>query len=120
MANGFSYADDRHIAIVGAGFANTLQTINLLRHDNPRATLIEHQPHAKRNITYSTTHPDHLLNVRTGNMSALPDDPDHFSRWLALRHPALDGFVPRIVYGDYLAELLEEATTGSQNKLRLS
>ena len=119
MANGFSYADDRHVAIVGAGFAGTLQAINLLRHDGPRATLIERRPHAGRGIAYSAAHPDHLLNVRAGNMSALPDDPDHFSRWLALRHPALDGFVPRIVYGDYLAELLEEATAGSQGRLRL-
>ena len=31
----------RHVAIIGAGFAGTLQAINLLRHDGPRATLIE-------------------------------------------------------------------------------
>ena len=119
MADGLSRADDRHVAIVGAGFAGTLQAINLLRHDGPRATLIERRPQAGRGIAYSAAHPDHLLNVRAGNMSALPDDPDHFRRWLALRHPALDGFVPRIVYGDYLAELLEEATVRSQGRLQL-
>ena len=31
----------RHVAIVGAGFSGTLQAINLLRHQGPRATLIE-------------------------------------------------------------------------------
>ena len=31
----------RHVAIIGAGFSGTLQAINLLRHDGPRATLIE-------------------------------------------------------------------------------
>ncbi len=110
---------DHHVAIIGAGFSGTLQAINLLRHEGPRATLIERRPHAARGIAYSAAHPDHLLNVRAANMSALPDEPDHFVRWLAERHPGLGGFVPRIVYGDYLAELLAAAMTLAGDRLRL-
>jgi uncharacterized NAD(P)/FAD-binding protein YdhS len=108
-----------HVAIIGGGFSGTLQAINLLRHDGPRATLIERQPIAGRGVAYSTAHPDHLLNVRAGNMSALPQDPDHFVRWLAKRRPDLSGFVPRLVYGDYLAELLADARAAAPDRLTI-
>ena len=106
-----------HVAIIGGGFSGTLQAINLLRHDGPRATLIERRAEAGRGIAYATAHPDHLLNVRAGNMSALPQEPDHFVRWLARRRPDLSGFVPRLVYGDYLAELLAEARAAAPDRL---
>ena len=72
-----------HVVIVGGGFSGTLFAINLLRHEGPRATLIERRPHQMaRGVAYSAAHAEHLLNVRSGNMSALPDDPGHFVRWL--------------------------------------
>jgi uncharacterized NAD(P)/FAD-binding protein YdhS len=108
-----------HVAIIGGGFSGTLQAINLLRHDGPRATLIERQAVPGRGIAYSTAHPDHLLNVRAGNMSALPQDPEHFIRWLARRRPDRSGFVPRLVYGDYLAELLAEACAAAPDRLTI-
>ena len=41
-------------------------------------------------------------------MNAFPDQPDGFVRWLAVRHPEFssDSFVPRLIYGEYLRELL--------------
>jgi uncharacterized NAD(P)/FAD-binding protein YdhS len=41
-------------------------------------------------------------------MNAFPDQPDGFVRWLAVRHPEFssDCFVPRLIYGEYLRELL--------------
>lgn len=109
-----------HVAIIGGGFSGTLLAINLLRHDGPRATLIERRPEAARGVAYSTAHPEHLLNVRAANMSALPDDPDHFVRWLdgCGRGPR-NGFVPRHVYGAYLDELLGEAVTRAGSRLRV-
>jgi uncharacterized NAD(P)/FAD-binding protein YdhS len=98
-----------HVAIIGAGFSGSLQAINLLRHDGPRATLIERRGEAGRGVAYSAAHPGHLLNVRAANMSALPDDPGHFARWLAARGREENGFAPRLVYGDYLDGLLAEA-----------
>lgn len=101
----------RHVAIVGAGFSGTLLAINLLRHGGPRATVIERAAaQAGRGVAYSAAREDHLLNVRAGNMSALPDDRDHFVRWLA-REGLGDRttFVPRRTYGRYLREMLEAA-----------
>jgi uncharacterized NAD(P)/FAD-binding protein YdhS len=109
-----------HVAIIGGGFSGALQAINLLRHQGPRATLIERRDHTARGVAYSAAHPDHLLNVRATNMSALPQDPDHFQRWLEERHPHLaGGFAPRLVYGDYLAELLDEARRAAPERLAL-
>ena len=34
-----------HVAIIGGGFSGTLLAVNLLRHDGPRATLIERRAH---------------------------------------------------------------------------
>ena len=110
----------RHVAIIGGGFSGALQAINLLRHQGPRATLIERRDVAARGVAYSAAHPDHLLNVRAGNMSALPQDPEHFQRWLERTHPHLaGGFAPRLVYGDYLAELLDDARRAAPERLAL-
>jgi uncharacterized NAD(P)/FAD-binding protein YdhS len=110
----------RHVAIIGGGFSGALQAINLLKHQGPRATLIERRDVAARGVAYSAAHPDHLLNVRANNMSALPQEPDHFERWLAGRHPTLaGGFAPRLVYGDYLAELLDDARRAAPDRLAL-
>ena len=110
----------RHVAIIGGGFSGALQAINLLRHQGPRATLIERRVDAGRGVAYSAAHPGHLLNVRAGNMSALPQDPGHFERWLERTHPHLaGGFAPRLVYGDYLGELLDEARRAAPDRLAL-
>lgn len=110
-----------HIAIIGAGFSGTLQAINLLRHDGPRATLIERAPVAGTGLAYGAAHPSHVLNVRASNMSAFPDDPDHFVRWLAARGTpnAAASFIPRVIYGEYLRELLDAALRDSSGRLTL-
>ena len=109
-----------HVVIVGGGFTGALQAVNLLRHGDARATLVERRPHPGRGLAYSAAHRDHLLNVRAGNMSAFPDDPQHFVRWLALYHPEhATGFAPRLVYGDYLAAVLDEAAAGSNGRLEI-
>ncbi|MDH7639873.1 FAD/NAD(P)-binding protein [Sphingomonas oryzagri] len=108
-----------HVAIVGGGFSGTLLAVNLLRHDGPRATLIERRQHTARGVAYSAAHPDHLLNVRAENMSALPDDPEHFVRWLEEHRPGVGGFVPRLVYGDYLDDLLAETMRESPGRLEV-
>lgn len=98
-----------HIVIVGGGFSGTLLAINLLRFDGPRATLIEREEERiARGVAYSATEPAHLLNVRAGGMSAFPDDPGHFVRWLAARGAGgAQSFVPRLLYGEYLRETLD-------------
>jgi len=109
----------RRVLVVGGGFSGTLLAINLLRHDGPDAVLVERRPdRLARGVAYSAAHPDHLLNVRAANMSALPDDPGHFVRWLGTNgHPA--GFVPRTTYGAYLRELLDGARAAAPGRLEL-
>ncbi len=76
-------------------------------------TLVERREELGAGVAYSTNDRDHLLNVRAANMSAFPDDEEHFVRWL--RQNALDVahhlpvpffFAPRHLYRDYLSSLL--------------
>ncbi|PXA98685.1 FAD-dependent oxidoreductase [Nostoc sp. 3335mG] len=108
-----------HVAIIGGGFSGTLQAINLLRHDGPRATLIERTPRPGVGLAYGAAHPSHVLNVRAGNMSALPDDPGHFVRWLESRGVAepTTAFIPRVTYGEYLQQMLEETCRSAGDRL---
>ncbi|WP_137863960.1 MULTISPECIES: FAD/NAD(P)-binding protein [unclassified Sphingomonas] len=110
-----------HVAIIGAGFSGTLQAINLLRHEGPRATLIERAPVAGLGLAYGAAHPSHVLNVRAANMSAFPDDPSHFVRWLEARGvaDAPGAFIPRVTYGEYLRELLDAALRDHPDRLTL-
>lgn len=114
--------------IIGGGASGVLLTYQLLHRPTSdlRVTLIEQRPDIGRGIAYHTGNPDHLLNVRASNMSALPDKPDHFWRWLSSRDAGaplcLDPycFVPRRIYGDYIASLLEQQTANPMDARRLS
>jgi uncharacterized NAD(P)/FAD-binding protein YdhS len=99
-----------HVGIVGSGFTGTLAAINLRRFDGPRVTLIEQREEAGRGVAYGAAHPTHLLNVRASRMSAFPDEPSHFVRWLQERGVAnaASAFIPRLLYGEYLKQLLDE------------
>ncbi len=111
-----------HVAVIGGGFSGTLQAIALLRAGMPRVSLIERRPAFGRGVAYSTGNPAHLLNVRTSNMSAFDDDPDHFRRWLGARPTGAadpQGFASRHDYGDYLDELLRSATAAAPDRLAL-
>lgn len=110
------------VAMIGAGFSGLLTALHLLASpDGPKVRLLERRGVFGRGPAYSTDNPEHLLNVRLGNMSAFPQEPDHFVRWLAshsgwrTRGP----FVTRGVYGDYLQSLLREAVTEQAGRLLL-
>ena len=109
------------VAIIGAGFAGSLQAINLVRHGGPRAVLVDRGLTPGLGLAYGAAHPAHVLNVRAANMSALPDDPDHFVRWLHGRGvaDAAGAFVPRRIYGTYLRELLDEVRAAAGDRLRI-
>jgi uncharacterized NAD(P)/FAD-binding protein YdhS len=102
----------RHAIIIGGGASGVLFAYQLLRLGRSafRVTLIEQRPEVGRGLAYHTGNPDHLLNVRAANMSARPEDPDHFWRWLSAndsnRCEDRYCFVPRRVYGDYIASLI--------------
>jgi uncharacterized NAD(P)/FAD-binding protein YdhS len=104
-------------AIVGGGFSGVMTAVNLARlaAQPLDITLINHaRPHG-RGVAYGTRRMEHLLNVAARNMSAFPDLPDHFLRWLQTRcdyeqepEAALrERFIPRCIYGDYLRSLMQ-------------
>ncbi len=100
------------LVVVGAGASGALVTAQHVRQGKPgRLALIGVGPGAGRGVAYDTPFRSNLLNVPAWNMSAFPDDPGHFQRWLAARTPGADQgtFAPRLVYGAYLEEVLAEA-----------
>src|SRR3569833_405837 len=109
-----SHFPERHVIIVGGGASGVLLSYQLLQHHDSdvRVTLIEKRSEVGRGLAYHTGNADHLLNVRAANMSALPDDPDHFWRWVSTHEHGLRlcpdpfCFVPRRLYGDYIASLI--------------
>lgn len=121
------------IAIVGAGYSGTMVAAHLLRQARTPLTvrLFERDPsHFGRGIAYSTPMDCHLLNVPAGNMSAFPDEPDHFLRWAEARAARLvnppwvesvgpQSFLPRRAYGDYLADTLDAAEGAALPGVRL-
>jgi uncharacterized NAD(P)/FAD-binding protein YdhS len=99
------------VAVIGGGFSGLLTAIHLLNADPALIVrLVERAPQFGRGRAYGTENPDHLLNVRVANMSAFPDQPEHFAAWLRGEGDC-DGpnaFVSRSRYGDYLQHLLRE------------
>lgn len=109
----------RRIAVIGGGVSGVLTAVHLAKRDpgGVRVALYERASRQARGLAYNTNEPGHLLNVRASNMSAFPDDPGHFERWIAgepgasalvVRTDAGD-FVPRELYGHYLHNVLERS-----------
>ncbi|MGX1788498.1 FAD/NAD(P)-binding protein [Bosea sp. NPDC055332] len=116
------------VIIIGGGASGVLMACHLLRDqpDDCVVTLIERREKVGPGLAFSTDRPEHLLNVRAANMSAFPDDPLHFWRWLSAGsvdrfEPCPDPycFAPRHLYGDYVSHLVERAIPGSEGQKRL-
>jgi uncharacterized NAD(P)/FAD-binding protein YdhS len=116
--NGERTCLDAEIAIIGGGFSGAALAINLARHQGPSAVLLHARENAGYGLAYSTTDSVHLLNVRAATMSALADDPEHFARWLdAAGLGSRESFVPRQLYGRYVAALLAETSAAGPQRL---
>jgi uncharacterized NAD(P)/FAD-binding protein YdhS len=123
---------ERRIGIVGAGFTGTLLAVHLMRlaKQPTHLFLMERRGDFGRGVAYSTANDAHLLNVRVFNMSAYPDDPKHFLRWLWARDdpsspaqaipPSGHAFVSRGLYGTYIHEQFGEAVRGSAEPVTCS
>ncbi len=110
------------VIIVGSGYSGTMVAIHLQRAQRGlRIALIDRGKTFGRGVAYGTGDPKHLLNVQADHMGAFPDDIGHFYHWLQL-HPENvaaagvqelhgDAFVPRLLFGDYIQDLLREACT---------
>ena len=114
------------IGIIGGGASGAVLAACLLRRVGPdtEIVLIEKRKEIGRGLAFSTWDPNHLLNVRAGNMSAYADQPDHFYEWLQIHGPRLDlgcptryCFVPRGVYGEYIGGLLQDVPNSQQLRI---
>ncbi len=113
------------IAVIGGGFSGAMLAVQLARlsHLPLRVRLYDKTGRFARGVAYGTLDPAHLLNVPAGKMGALAQEPGHFYDWLQ-RHEATwraldpafarmpydaDSFMPRMIFGAYVASLLAEA-----------
>jgi uncharacterized NAD(P)/FAD-binding protein YdhS len=110
------------VVIVGGGASGTLLAVQLLRQaKGPFEVVLAEPGRVGRGVAYGTPRREHLLNVPSGRMSALPDDPDHFVRWLEStgEPPDPGGFAPRRVYGAYLQATRADAAVSAARTVRL-
>ena len=108
-----------HIAIIGAGFSGTATALNLisLAGKAGRAvtvTLIDRAAAFGKGLAYATEDDNLVLNVPSGNMSALANQPDDFLDYCLELDSALNSgsFMFRRVYGEYLHARLQQAKAG--------
>lgn len=119
------------IGIIGAGFSGValaahLSRLSLIPLD---IFLFEKRGYFGVGEAYSTPYPFHLLNVRAHDMSVFADDAEHFVNWLQQQKhltanldqtvPLGDQFVPRLFYGKYLRDLLQDMQV-QRNKINLT
>ena len=108
--------------IAGGGASGVLLATRLLRKSaNAHVVIVEPREHLGRGMAYSTSHPEHLLNVPAGRMSAFGEEPEHFINFLQARfgdrYDAMS-FVPRTLYGDYLESIARDTMTWAPERLR--
>ncbi len=87
------------VVIVGGGFSGTMVAVQLLRRSPVLSiAVIDKGLIAGRGLAYSTRYHCHLLNVPAGNMSAFPEEPDHFLYWARANYDGsiqASSFLPR-------------------------
>ena len=107
------------IAIVGGGVSGTAVAFHLLRHQSLRLGqlfIFEPRERLGTGLAYDTQDPAHRINVPAAKMSLLPDDLEHFQRWV-LEEDALAGddaavaangslFPRRAVFGSYVNSMI--------------
>jgi uncharacterized NAD(P)/FAD-binding protein YdhS len=102
------------IAVIGGGYSGAMLSVELLRRGRGRCSivLVEKSSVPGLGAAYGTTCRDHLPNVRANSMSAYADMPDHFEKWAKQNYSVQltpDDFLPRAVYGKYIASQVREA-----------
>ncbi|MEV4534711.1 FAD/NAD(P)-binding protein [Asanoa sp. NPDC049518] len=102
--------------IIGGGPAGALAALAITRHSGRAVTVVEPAPELGPGSAYATREPKHLLNSRAGTMSVDPDDPGDFAAWARCRP---DAFLPREVYGRYLADRLGAVPHVARRALRI-
>ncbi len=104
------------IAIIGGGFCGIMTVVNLLRKaKKPLSIFLFNSTYPDgKGIAYSTYSDKHILNVPCQNMSAFPEEPDHFLKWCSVQpgnslaeSVLAKKFLSRNLYGKYLTEIFD-------------
>ena len=78
-----------NVAVVGGGFSGALLAVQLIRRaPNLPVAVVDKGAAQGHGLAYGTNYSCHLLNVPAGNMSALPEEPDHFLHWAQANYGA--------------------------------
>jgi uncharacterized NAD(P)/FAD-binding protein YdhS len=130
MADAFTPSSPQRFVIVGGGCAGLLVAAQTLRRASAptEVVLIERNPPIGRGVAYATDCGEHRLNVPAGRMSALPEAPAHFLDWARARAGRLgfpdtvsaEDFLPRWMYGHYLAAVLDDAQQAAARGVTLT
>ncbi len=116
------------VAVIGAGATGCALVIQLVRRmpAGSRILLLGTPRETARGVAYGAALPGHLLNVRAGRMSVIDDEPGHFVRWLAdagrWDGPAAEiaeTYIPRLVYGSYVADTLQRAIAAARGRVHV-
>lgn len=112
--------DGRTVAIIGGGATGALLARALILRTDREVVLISPEVEPGRGVAYGAARPWHILNARAGSMSICPDDPMHLVRWARAQGRAIEGtdFLPRALYGDYLADQFARILATSGGRLR--
>lgn len=107
------------IAIVGGGVSGTAVAFHLLERQplkSGQLFIFEPRERLGAGLAYDTQDPAHRINVPAAKMSLLPDDIEHFQRWLQERNALADddgavaangGLFPRrSVFGNYINSMI--------------
>ena len=103
------------VAIIGGGFTGAAVAYHLARCpavDHAAILAFEPRSDLGKGLAYDTADPAHRINVPATRMSLVPDDQEHFARWLAdggasapdptAHRPDGNIFPKRGVFGDYV------------------
>jgi uncharacterized NAD(P)/FAD-binding protein YdhS len=102
--------------IIGGGPAGALAALAITRQGGREVVVVDPGAALGRGSAYATREPLHLLNSRAGSMSADPGEPGDFAAWARCRS---DAFMPRGVFGDYLADRLGAVPRVARHALRV-
>lgn len=110
------------VAIIGGGFTGASVAFHLAANpDLDALTIVVFEPRETlgAGVAYDTKDPAHRINVPATRMSLLPDDDEHFSRWLKANDDPSDDpaaltsdgrlFPRRGVFGRYVASCMQDA-----------
>jgi uncharacterized NAD(P)/FAD-binding protein YdhS len=116
----------KKIGIIGGGFSGTMTAVHLIRKaTHPvEIVIVNERETFNRGVAFNPYSREHLLNVPAAKMSAFNNQPEHFLNWLVRRDGytnkdrkiIANAFLPRYVYGDYIADLWNETVASSQGQ----